>query len=71
MVRANPSGALSFLVQMCQAIASWHEIRSEDLHTDICQVLHGYKQMIGAAAWEQCMSALQPSVQEKLLKYGI
>lgn len=71
MVRANPSGALSSLVQMCQAIASWHEIRSEDLHTDICQVLHGYKQMLGGAAWEQCMSALQPSVKEKLLKYGI
>ncbi|KAH9321782.1 hypothetical protein KI387_016421, partial [Taxus chinensis] len=44
MVRANPSGALSSFVHMCQAIASWHEIRSEDLHTEICHVLHGYKQ---------------------------
>ncbi|CAL0320622.1 unnamed protein product [Lupinus luteus] len=44
MVKANPSGALSSLVYMCNAIASWHEIRSEDLHNDVCQVLNGYKQ---------------------------
>ncbi|RVX15913.1 Transportin-1 [Vitis vinifera] len=44
-VRANPSGALSSLVHMCKAIASWHHIRSEDLHNDICQVLKGFKQV--------------------------
>ncbi|KAL0324348.1 UNVERIFIED_CONTAM: Transportin-1 [Sesamum calycinum] len=44
MVRANPSGALNSLVFMCKAIASWHEIRSEDLHNEVCQILHGYKQ---------------------------
>ncbi|THG00612.1 hypothetical protein TEA_008280 [Camellia sinensis var. sinensis] len=46
MVRTNPSGALSSLVFMCKAIASWHEIRSEDLHNEVCQVLHGYKQAL-------------------------
>eukprot|EP00252_Welwitschia_mirabilis_P011248 TRINITY_DN2531_c0_g1_i2.p1 TRINITY_DN2531_c0_g1~~TRINITY_DN2531_c0_g1_i2.p1 ORF type:complete len:886 (-),score=195.35 TRINITY_DN2531_c0_g1_i2:941-3598(-) len=71
MVKANPSGALNSLVQMCQAIASWHEIRSEDLHIDICQVLQGFKQALGEAGWEQCMSALEPHVKEKLLKYGV
>ncbi|KAI8024903.1 Transportin-1 [Camellia lanceoleosa] len=45
MVRANASGALSSLVFMCKAIASWHEIRSEELHNEVCQVLHGYKQL--------------------------
>ncbi|KAL0329730.1 UNVERIFIED_CONTAM: Transportin-1 [Sesamum radiatum] len=45
MVRANPSGALNSLVFMCKAIASWHEIRSEDLHNEVCQILHGYKQL--------------------------
>ncbi|KAL6010691.1 Transportin-1 [Asimina triloba] len=44
MVRANPSGAVSSLLYMCKAIASWHEIRSEDLHNEVCQVLNGYKQ---------------------------
>ncbi|KAK6137554.1 hypothetical protein DH2020_028696 [Rehmannia glutinosa] len=44
MVRANPSGALNSLVFMCKAIASWHEIRSEDLHNEVRQVLHGYEQ---------------------------
>ncbi|KAL7150279.1 hypothetical protein ABFS83_05G100900 [Erythranthe nasuta] len=71
MVRANPAGALNSLVFMCKAIASWHEIRSEDLHNEVCQVLNGYKQMLKNGAWEQCMSALEPDVKEKLLKYQV
>ncbi|KAG5128638.1 hypothetical protein JHK82_029473 [Glycine max] len=45
------------------------EIRSEDLHNEVCQVLHGYKQMLRNGAWDQCMSALEPPVKEKLSKY--
>ncbi|KAJ4829550.1 Transportin-1 [Turnera subulata] len=71
MVRANPSGALSSLVFMCKAIASWHEIRSEELHNEVCQVLHGYKQMLRNGAWDQYMSALEPPVKEKLSKYQV
>ncbi|XP_022849715.1 transportin-1 isoform X3 [Olea europaea var. sylvestris] len=71
MVRANPSGALSSLVFMCKAIASWHEIKSEDLHNEVCQVLHGYKQMLKNGAWEQCMSTLEPPVKDKLSKYQV
>uniref|UniRef100_A0A5B6Z3Z7 Transportin-1 n=1 Tax=Davidia involucrata TaxID=16924 RepID=A0A5B6Z3Z7_DAVIN len=71
MVKVNPTGALSSLVFMCKAIASWHEIRSEDLHNEVCQVLHGYKQMLRNGAWEQCMSALEPPVKDKLSKYQV
>ncbi|GLT75276.1 hypothetical protein SLA2020_470120 [Shorea laevis] len=71
MVRANPSGGLSSLVFICQAIASWHEIRSEELHNEVCQVLHGYKQMLRNGAWDQCMSALEPMVKDKLSKYQV
>ncbi|XAR72677.1 hypothetical protein NMG60_11019397 [Bertholletia excelsa] len=71
MVRVNPSGALSSLVFMCKAIASWHEIRSEDLHNEVCQVLHGYKQMLRDGRWEQCMSVLDLPVQSKLSKYQV
>ncbi|XVE67197.1 hypothetical protein DITRI_Ditri08aG0140800 [Diplodiscus trichospermus] len=71
LVRANPSGALSSLVFMCKAIASWHEIRSEELHNEVCQVLHGYKQMLKNGAWDQCMSALEPPVKDKLSKYQV
>ncbi|XP_020550313.1 transportin-1-like isoform X1 [Sesamum indicum] len=71
MVRTNPSGALNSLVFMCKAIASWHEIRSEDLHNEVCQILHGYKQMLKNGAWEQCMSALEPPVKDRLLKYQV
>ncbi|WCJ39923.1 transportin 1 [Euphorbia peplus] len=71
MVRANPSGALSSLVFMCKAIASWHEIRSEELHNEVCQVLHGYKQMLRNGVWDQCMSSLEPPVKEKLSKYQV
>ncbi|RAL39765.1 hypothetical protein DM860_003298 [Cuscuta australis] len=69
MVRANPPGALSALVFMCKAIASWQEIRSRDLHSEVCQVLQGYKRMLENGAWEQCMSALEPPVKDRLLKY--
>ncbi|KAL6556349.1 Transportin-1 [Orobanche gracilis] len=72
VIRANPSGALKSLTFMCKAIASWHEIRSEDLHNEVCQVLHGYKQhMLKNGEWEQCMSALDPPVKDKLLKYQV
>ncbi|KAJ8572148.1 hypothetical protein K7X08_008659 [Anisodus acutangulus] len=71
MVKANPSGALNSLVFMCKAIASWHEIRSEDLRNEICLVLQGYKQMLKDGAWEQFMSALEPSVKDKLSKYQV
>ncbi|KAK4400660.1 Transportin-1 [Sesamum angolense] len=64
MVRANPTGALNSLVFMCKAIASWHEIRSEDLHNQVCQMLKN-------GAWEQCMSSLEPHVKDKLLKYQV
>ncbi|XP_010315392.1 transportin-1 isoform X2 [Solanum lycopersicum] len=71
MVKANPSGALNSLVFMCKAIASWHEIRSEDLRNEICLVLQGYKQMLKDGAWEQFMSALEPSVKDKLSMYQV
>jgi transportin-1 len=69
MVRANPSGALSSLVFMCKAIASWHEIESEELNNEVCQVLRGYKQMLKNGDWDQCMSVLEPPVKDKLAKY--
>ncbi|KAM3291947.1 transportin-1 [Capsicum chacoense] len=71
MVKANPSGALNSLVFMCRAIASWHEIRSEDLQSEIFLVLQGYKQMLKDGAWEQFMSALEPSVKDQLSKYKV
>nr|DAD39259.1 TPA_asm: hypothetical protein HUJ06_013582 [Nelumbo nucifera] len=71
LVRENPTGALSSLVYMCKAIASWHEIRSEDLHNGVCHVLNGYKQMLRNGAWEQCMSLLEPPVKDKLSKYQV
>ncbi|XAR59860.1 hypothetical protein NMG60_11015852 [Bertholletia excelsa] len=69
MVRTNPLGALSSLVFVCRAIASWHQIRSEDLQKEVCQVLHGYEQMLRDGAWDEYMSALEPPVKDKLSKY--
>ncbi|GFY94563.1 transportin 1 [Actinidia rufa] len=69
LVNNFPAGALSSLVFMCKAIASWHEIRSEDLHNEVCQVLRGYKDMLRDGSWEQCMSALEPQEKDKLSKY--
>lgn len=71
MVKANPAGALNSLVFMCKAIASWHEIRSADLRNEICLVLQGYKQMLKDSGWEQIMSALEPSVKDKLSMYQV
>ncbi|XP_010548121.1 PREDICTED: transportin-1 [Tarenaya hassleriana] len=71
MARVNPTGGVNSLVHLCKAIASWHEIRSEDLHNEVCQVLNGYKQMLRNGAWEQCMSALDPPVKERLARYQV
>ncbi|KAL2925381.1 Transportin-1 [Bienertia sinuspersici] len=71
MVKMNPNAALTSLPFLVKAIASWHEIRSLDLHNEVCQVLHGYKQMLGNAQWEQCLSSLEPPVKDKLSKYQI
>lgn len=71
MVRGNPSGAVSSLPYICNAVASWHEIRSEDLHNDVGQVLNGFKQMLGDVSWGQLLSNLEPNVVEKLKKYGV
>ncbi|OEL22827.1 Transportin-1 [Dichanthelium oligosanthes] len=45
MVAANPSGAVGSLAYICQACASWAEIKSEGLHNEVCQILNGYKQV--------------------------
>ncbi|KAJ9186404.1 hypothetical protein P3X46_001980 [Hevea brasiliensis] len=71
IVRLNPSGALNSLVYMCRAIASWQAIRSEDLHNEVCQVLHAYKQMLRDGSWERCLLALEPLVKDKLSKYQV
>ncbi|OMO87359.1 CLIP-associated protein [Corchorus capsularis] len=52
IVRTNPSGALNSLGHICSAIASWHVIRSEELHNEISQVLLGYKQVAKGEKWE-------------------
>uniref|UniRef100_A0A804IQ75 Importin N-terminal domain-containing protein n=1 Tax=Musa acuminata subsp. malaccensis TaxID=214687 RepID=A0A804IQ75_MUSAM len=71
IVRTNPQGAVNSLSYLCKAVASWHEIQSEDLHNDICQVLNGYKQMLPNGAWEQCMSTLEPPVVQRLSRFQV
>ncbi|XP_047309136.1 transportin-1-like [Impatiens glandulifera] len=71
LVRTNPSGALSSLAFMFRAVASWHEIRNEDLHNEVCQVMIGYKQMLGEEDWKKCMSSIDESVKDRLLKYQV
>jgi transportin-1 len=70
VVKVNPSGGVSSLVFICQAIASWHEIRSEDVQTEVSQVLNGYKHMLGNS-WAECLSALDPPVKERLARYQV
>ncbi|THU71261.1 hypothetical protein C4D60_Mb08t33690 [Musa balbisiana] len=70
-VRGNPSGVVSSLAYLCKAVASWHEIRNQDLHNEICQVLNGYKQMLGDGAWKQCMSTLDPQAVQRLSRFGV
>ncbi|KAK9676388.1 hypothetical protein RND81_11G073800 [Saponaria officinalis] len=71
MVKMNPTAALSSLPVLMKSIASWHEIRSPDLHNEVYQVLHGYKQMVGIGPWEQCISSLEAPAKERLSKYQI
>ncbi|KAF8105268.1 hypothetical protein N665_0160s0004 [Sinapis alba] len=68
VIKVNPSGGVSSLVFICKAIASWHEIRSEDVNNEVSQVLNGYKQLLGNS-WVECLSALEPPVKERLARY--
>jgi len=68
MVRLNPGGAVNAFVAMCEAIGSWHEIRSPELSSEIGQVLHGYKQMLSQSnSWDQYVGALDSTLREKLV----
>ncbi|KAL0677161.1 hypothetical protein Bca4012_005142 [Brassica carinata] len=87
VVKVNPSGGVSSLVFICKAIASWHEIRSEDVKNEVSQVLNGYKHVICAQyklvnyapgykhmlgnSWGECWSALEPPVKERLSRYQV
>ncbi|CAM0144867.1 unnamed protein product [Urochloa decumbens] len=71
MVAANPSGGVGSLAYICQACASWTEIKSEGLHNEVCQILNGYKQLLGNSGWEQCMATLEPAVVQRLARYGV
>ncbi|CAF2129261.1 unnamed protein product [Brassica napus] len=70
VVKVNPSGGVSSLVFICKAIASWDEIRSEDVKNEVSQVLNGYKHMLGNS-WAECWSALEPPVKERLSRYQV
>ncbi|CAH2051514.1 unnamed protein product [Thlaspi arvense] len=70
VVKVNPSGGVSSLVFICKAIASWHEIRSEDVNNEVSQVLNGYKHMLGNS-WAECLAALDPPVKERLARYQV
>ncbi|KAF8112704.1 hypothetical protein N665_0062s0053 [Sinapis alba] len=70
VVKVNPSGGVSSLVFICKAIASWHEIRSEDVNNEVSQVLNGYKHMLGNS-WAECWSALDLPVKERLARYQV
>lgn len=71
MVKMNPAAPLNSLPFLLKAIASWHEIRSQDLHNEVQQVLQGYKQMLGNGQWEQCISSLDDHTRSKLSKYEV
>jgi transportin-1 len=73
MVRLNPGGAVNSFIPMCEAIGTWHEIRTKELSSEIVQVLHGYKQMLSQSnSWEQYFGALDGPLREKLMKtYGL
>lgn len=73
IVRISPGKAVPAFGYICQAIASWHDIHSEELRNDIGSVLVGYKQFLSAnGTWEQHMSQLDPALVQKLhVKYGV
>ncbi|KAL6844249.1 hypothetical protein ACP4OV_025922 [Aristida adscensionis] len=71
MVASNPAGAVGSLAYICQACASWNEIRSEGLNNEVRQILNGYKQMLANGGWEQCMSTLEPATVQRLARYGV
>lgn len=53
MIRINPQGVLSSFVFLCNAIASYSGPPESKLYHEFHQILHGFKQNIGAQHWNQ------------------
>ncbi|XP_010468670.1 PREDICTED: transportin-1-like [Camelina sativa] len=70
-VKLNPSGVAYSGHFICEAIASWHEIKSEDLQKEVSQVLNVFKNMLGRSSWEKYISSLDPLVKERLARYKV
>eukprot|EP00245_Coleochaete_scutata_P005591 TRINITY_DN19250_c0_g1_i1.p1 TRINITY_DN19250_c0_g1~~TRINITY_DN19250_c0_g1_i1.p1 ORF type:complete len:894 (-),score=159.66 TRINITY_DN19250_c0_g1_i1:1054-3735(-) len=66
LVRANPSGGVASFIPMCQAIGSWHEIKSNDLKAEVASILHGYKELLQGHKWDQYVTLMEAPLREKL-----
>lgn len=65
MIRVNPHGVLASFVFLCNAIASYNGPPDSQLYHEFHQILHGFKQSLGAQKWAQYVETFP----EPLKKY--
>jgi len=66
LIKVNPNGGVASLKEICEAIASWRQCRSQEVSSSMRDVLQGYKNHIGEAQWAQLERMLEPAVAQKL-----
>tara|TARA_B100001769_G_scaffold256148_1_gene233182 strand:- start:371 stop:3157 length:2787 start_codon:yes stop_codon:yes gene_type:complete len=73
LIKVNPNGGVNCLKEICEAIASWRQCRSQEVSSAMRDVLQGYKNHIGAEQWAQLeRNHLEPAVAQKLKQtYGV
>jgi transportin-1 len=73
LIKVNPNGGMNCLKEICEAIASWRQCRSQEVSSAMRDVLQGYKNHIGADQWAQLeRNHLEPAVVQKLKQtYGV
>jgi transportin-1 len=70
MLSCNTQVGLKYFPQVCNAVASWYQIKNQDLREMISQVLHQYKQsFVQSGMWEQMIqNKILPATSAKLNK---
>jgi transportin-1 len=71
MISVNPAGVVNDFVFFCDAVASWSEPK-QDLKQMFHEILHGFRNQVGAENWSRFSEQLPPIVKERLaLNYGV
>ena len=72
MLACNPDAGAKHFASVCNAVASWREIKSADLSNALAALLRGYRQRFASqGTWDAIAGGIQPKVLAKLTERGL